>query len=130
MNWKSLKMISHFKHNTKERTHNMKFLKKLWAKICGLTKYLVYIGKVIQALKVISNMLPMLAAMAKPEQKKTFDQIAEVLQSITGKLENTEKYLNDMGIATGTEELQTRSGEKLTVKRSIKMLEKIDADMA
>lgn len=108
----------------------MKFLQKLWAKICGLTKYLIYIGKVIQALKVISNMLPMLAAMAKPEQKKTFDQIAEVLQSITGKLENTEKYLNEMGIATGTEELQTRSGEKLTVKRGVKMLEKIDADMA
>ena len=106
-----------------------KFFQKLWAKICGLTKYLIYIGKVIQALKVISNMLPMLAAMAKPEQKKTFDQIAEVLQSITGKLENTEKYLNEMGVATSTEELQTRSGEKLTVKRGVKMLEKIDVGM-
>ena len=104
----------------------MKFLKKLWAKICGLTKYLVYMGKVIQALKVISNVMPMLATMAKPEQKQTFDQISDVLQSITGKLEGTERYLNEMGVVTSTEGLQKRAGEKLTPKRAVKMLEKID----
>lgn len=107
----------------------MKFLKKLWAKLCGLTKYLVYMGKVIQALKIIAGLMPTIAAMVKPEQQKTFGQIADVLQSITGKLETTEKYLNDMGVTTDTAGLQKREGEKLTVKRAVKMLGKINESM-
>ena len=105
------------------------FFQKLWAKICGLTKYLVYMGKVIQALKVISGILPTLAAVAKPEQQKVFSDIANVLVSITGKLEDTEKYLNEMGIQTSTEALKRKAGEKLTAKRAVKMLEKIDESM-
>lgn len=104
----------------------MKFLKKLWAKICGLTKYLVYMGKVIQALKIISGLMPQIAAMVKPEQQKTFEQLSGVLANIAGKMETTEKYLNDMGVVTSTEGLQKRAGEKLTPKRAVKMLEKID----
>lgn len=106
-----------------------KFFQKLWAKICGLTKYLVYMGKVIQALKVLAGLMPALAAMAKPEQQKIFDDLAETLGSITGKLEITEKYLNEMGVQTSTAVLQRKAGEKLTAKRAVKMLEKIDESM-
>lgn len=107
----------------------MKFLKKLWAKLAGITKYLVYMGKIIQTLKIVAGLMPQIAAMVKPEQQKTFGKIADVLQSIAGKMETTEKYLNDMGVATNTEELQKRAGEKLTPRRATKMLQQIDADL-
>lgn len=107
-----------------------KFLKKLWAKLCGLTKYLVYMGKVIQTLKIVAGLMPQIAAMVKPEQKQTFEQLAGVLSSIAGKMETTEKYLNEMGVATDTAGLQNREGEKLTPKRAVKMLGKIDEELA
>lgn len=108
----------------------MKFLKKLWAKLAGITKYLVYMGKIIQTLKIVAGLMPTIAAMVKPEQQKTFGQIADVLQSIAGKMETTEKYLNDMGVVTDTAGLQKREGEKLTPKRAVKMLGKIDEELA
>ena len=107
----------------------MKFLKKLWAKICGLTKYLVYMGKVIQTLKIVAGLMPQIAMMVKPEQQKAFGKLAEVLQNITGKLETTEKYLNEMGVQTTVEALQRKAGEKLTLPRGVKMLKQIDSEL-
>ena len=107
----------------------MKLLKKLWAKICGLTKYLVYMGKVIQTLKIVAGLMPQIAMMVKPEQQKAFGKLAEVLQNITGKLETTEKYLNEMGVQTTVEALQRKAGEKLTLPRGVKMLKQIDSEL-
>ena len=107
----------------------MKFLKKLWAKICGLTKYLVYMGKVIQTLKIVAGLMPQIAMMVKPEQQKAFGKLAEVLQNITGKLETTEKYLNEMGVQTTVEALQRKAGEKLTLPRGVKMLKQLDSEL-
>ena len=107
-----------------------KFFKKLWAKLAGITKYLVYMGKIVQALKIVSTVMPQIALMVKPEQQKTFTELADVLSNITGKMETTEKYLNEMGVATDTASLQKRAGQNITLKRAVKMLNKIDADMA
>ena len=107
-----------------------KFFKKLWTKLAGITKYLVYMGKIVQVLKIVSTVMPQIALMVKPEQKETLTELAEVLSNITGKLETTEKYLNEMGVATDTASLQKRAGENVTPKRAVRMLEKIDAEMA
>lgn len=104
----------------------MKFIKKICAKIAGVAKYLVYMGKLIQALKVLAGIMPQLASMVKPEQQKVVGEIAETLNKIAGKMEVTEKYLNDMGVVTSTEGLQKRAGEKLTIRRASNMLSKID----
>lgn len=106
----------------------MKFIKRICAKIAGLARYLKYMGKLIQALKVVSAVMPQIALLV-PEKQETLTNLAETLTNITGKMETTEKYLNEMGVVTTTETLQRKAGENITLNRAVKMLEKIDEDL-
>lgn len=109
----------------------MKFIKKLFTKICGIFKYLKYLGKLTQVLKILAGLIPQIIPLVPEENQKLLQDISSSLDKIADGMKITDQYLQDMGVTTDLPEVKTRGrkSDKITLTKSSAMLNKIAEEM-
>ena len=77
---------------------------KFLAKLTGTYKYFKYLGKLVQALKILSNIIPQIMIFIPEEHKAAVQGLVETLDKIAEGIEKAEEFLNKLGINTDVDD--------------------------
>ena len=102
---------------------------KFLAKLTGTFKYFKYLGKLVQALKLLTNIIPQIMIFIPEENKAPLESLIETLDKVADAIEKAEKFLNKLGIDTSvedeTEEDEVTEKAPRTLEQNVEKLSKI-----
>jgi len=103
-------------------------MKKIIAKITGMMKYFKYLGKLVQALKILTDIIPQIMILVPEENRGALEKLVETLNSVSEAIEKAEKFLEKFGIDTSIddeEEIAGTAKSSRSIEDNIKKLEAV-----